>query len=36
MLPSLPRRCPVCGRVMTEEEAKWTCEFCGRVDDKSN
>lgn len=36
MLPSLPKRCTVCGRVMTEEEAKWLCPFCGREEEKAN
>jgi len=36
MLPNLPKRCLVCGRVMTEEETKWTCEFCGKEEEKAS
>lgn len=34
VLSNLPKRCPVCGRVMTEEEDRWTCGFCGKEEEK--
>ena len=27
---TLPKRCDVCGRVMTETESGWACPYCGK------
>ena len=36
MLPKLPERCSVCGRVMQESETEYTCPFCGRGEGKAS